>query len=136
VNILFTTKKNACKGVEILKVTGKIKDDILVLYLEGELDHHSADATREAIDNIMSRRKLKKVIFDLSELTFMDSSGISVFYGRYKNIMSLNGRAILVGINDKVRRFAEVAGLYRIFEVYQGEEEAIRAMEKGVPVSR
>ena len=36
-----------------LKITGSIKNDTLILYFNGELDHHSAQETREAIDNML-----------------------------------------------------------------------------------
>lgn len=110
-----------------MKITGTIRSDTLVLYFNGELDHHSADATRQAIDNMLRRYRFGKVIFNLAELTFIDSSGIGVFYGRRKLIKMDNGKCALVCVNDRIERFISISGLDKMFEIYATEDEALEA---------
>ncbi len=110
-----------------MKITGSIKDDTLILYLNGELDHHSADSTREAVDNMLARYRFKKVIFNLSELNFIDSSGIGVFYGRRKLIKTDGGKCAFASVNPKIGRFIHISGLNKMFEVYDTEEDALEA---------
>lgn len=113
-----------------MKITGSIKNDTLILYFNGELDHHSAQTTGEAIDNMLERYGFKKVIFDLAELSFIDSSGIGVFYGRRKLIKSDGGKCALADINKKIERFIHISGLDRMFELYDSEEDALEAWGK------
>ena len=108
-----------------MKITGSIKNNILILYLSGELDHHSAASTREAMENMQQKYRFHKLILDLSEMTFIDSSGIGVFYGRLNAIKSVGGRAALVGLNDKISRFIHISGLDKCFEVYPDEQSAV-----------
>lgn len=50
-----------------------------------ELDHHLADEMRDVIDTIIEERGVRHLIFDFSKISFMDSSGIGLIMGRYKN---------------------------------------------------
>ncbi|WDU81986.1 anti-sigma factor antagonist [Caloramator sp. Dgby_cultured_2] len=65
------------------------KDDVLIVKLMGELDHHSAEEVRIKIDNKIDETGLNKVIFDFAGVNFMDSSGIGVIIGRYKKLKIL-----------------------------------------------
>lgn len=113
-----------------MKITGSIRNDALILYFNGELDHHSAEATRLAVDNMLRRYRFGKVIFELSGLNFIDSSGIGVFYGRRKLIKMDNGRCALVSVNDRIARFISVSGLDKMFEVYGTEDECLEAWDE------
>lgn len=50
--------------------------DVLVVRLDGELDHHSATEVRERIDREWSKGIHGHLVLNLSKLTFMDSSGL------------------------------------------------------------
>ncbi len=113
-----------------MKITGSIKQDTLILYFNGELDHHSADSTRDAIDNMIRRYRFNRVIFNLCELSFIDSSGIGVFYGRRKIIKLDGGRCAIVGVTKRIERFIHVSGLDKMFEMYDSEDEALAVWDQ------
>jgi stage II sporulation protein AA (anti-sigma F factor antagonist) len=58
----------------------------------------------------------------------MDSSGIGVIMGRYKNIKKLNGQAALINVNMHIRRILEMAGVLKIVPIYDNIENAINRM--------
>ena len=60
------------------------KDKLLMLKIEEEIDHHSTEKIRKRADYEIQIHIPKKVIFDFSNVTFMDSSGIGMVIGRYK----------------------------------------------------
>ena len=64
----------------------RIYESTLYVVLIGELDEHSAYHTRISLDEIFETPKFKQIIIDLSELDFMDSTGIGVLIGRYKKM--------------------------------------------------
>lgn len=66
----------------------------LVVKIEGELDQHSAVELRRSLDERISLG-CDNLVFDLGRLEFMDSSGIGVIIGRYKNVTALGGRAAI-----------------------------------------
>lgn len=58
--------------------------ETVTAFLEGEIDHHSAAQMREAIDAELIGGTAKLLILDFRDVTFMDSSGIGLVMGRYR----------------------------------------------------
>ncbi len=92
---------------------------MLELKLTGELDHHSAEKIRKKIDNEIISSKAQTIIFNLSELSFMDSSGIGVLLGRYK--LFATKKLYIKGAKDSVKRVLQIAGVYTLIPEYKGE---------------
>lgn len=94
------------------------KDKVLFVKLSGELDHHSAESTRKKIDKEIIENSSRNIILDLQELSFMDSSGIGLIMGRYKNISEKNGKLLVVSGNQYVDRILKMSGLLKIIDAY------------------
>ena len=88
----------------------------LKLMLKGELDHHHAEAMRNKLDKEILSSGAETVIFDLSGLTFMDSSGIGVLLGRYK--LFATRKLYITGANESVHRVLCVSGIYSLMPPY------------------
>lgn len=112
----------------MVKLTNK--GSVLVIKIMGELDHHSTDYFRNKIDSQMVKATTRDIIFDLSKLTFMDSSGIGALMGRYKNIVKLNGRAAIVNPDKQIYRILEMSGILKIMKVYDSVEMALSVLDK------
>ena len=104
------------------------KRDILIVRLEGELDHHHAEEIRESLDKQLEDPSIRNLILDLGNLHFMDSSGIGVFIGRYKTISKRGGQVCITNVNPQLARILEVSGLYRILKVYDTVQDAIKGI--------
>ena len=92
------------------------KEGVLVAWLSGELDHHAAEDVRRELDTALTRRPARKVVLDMSRLTFMDSSGIGVVLGRYKKVKETGGRMAVRGLSDKMDRILRLAGIYSVVD--------------------
>lgn len=103
----------------------KVKGKVLIVFLEGELDHHSAGEVRVKIDDRIDRFNIDKVIFDFSEVTFMDSSGIGVIVGRYKRILVRDGKIAIAAVNKSIKRIFDLSGIFKIIKVYPTVEDAV-----------
>lgn len=90
----------------------------LKLKLIGELDHHNAEKMRKKLDKEIMASGADTVIFDLSELTFMDSSGIGVLLGRYK--LFATKKLYVTGARDNVDKVLKIAGIYSLMPKYEG----------------
>ena len=89
--------------------------DSFTFYLDGELDEFSASGAREILDRlIMDNINAKKFIFDLSEISFMDSTGIGLLIGRYKKVKQFDKQAYIRGANIATEKVIQLAGLYNI----------------------
>jgi len=89
----------------------------LKIKLKGELDHHSADETRDIIDEKIKDEKYNKIIIDFQKLDFIDSSGIGFVIGRYKVIRKRNGVIEIINANKKVRRILDMSGIGKIINI-------------------
>ena len=92
----------------------KVDERILIATLGGELDHVQAERLRGQIDAAYDKSPCKHIIFDMGAVTFMDSSGIGMVIGRYKNAEKRGGQLALVNMTDSIRRLYEVSGLSKI----------------------
>ena len=84
--------------------------------LEGELDHSRAEAIRGELDRLTADPTVRRLVFDLSGLEFMDSSGIGMMIGRYKLMRSRGGSVAVMPGGQRVDRLMELSGLYQIIE--------------------
>ena len=95
----------------------------LVAKVTGELDPHLAQKIRDEADARILRGRIKRLIFDFSELRFMDSSGIGLVIGRYKLVKSCGGEVCIVSSNACVNKILHMSGIMRIIEVYPALSE-------------
>lgn len=97
----------------------------LIIYLNGELDHHNAIQIREEADRLVERNHIKHIIFDFSGTDFMDSAGIGVIMGRYKKVIFIGGKIAVTNVKSSVDRIFRISGLYKIIEKHDTVEAAI-----------
>lgn len=90
---------------------------VLTIKLKGELDHHSADESRVLIDKKLNEGKFNKLVIDLKNLDFIDSSGIGFVIGRYKVIRKRNGVIEIINANSKVKKILDMSGIGKIIEI-------------------
>lgn len=103
--------------MKTLEVGFKAIDNALVVKIRGEIDSQSAARLRRKIDIEYDCANVRNMVFDLSEVNFMDSSGIGLIIGRYKRVSALGGVIKLKGANKTVRRIIELSGLGRIVKI-------------------
>ena len=104
------------------------KGKALYIQLEGEIDHHSAGGLRERIDMAFDPTDCRQIIFDFSDVTFMDSSGIGMIIGRYKNAKKRGGTVTIAGMSPEIGRIFQISGLAKIIDSYASVNEAERAL--------
>jgi len=102
----------------------------LVVKINEEIDHHSCDFIKNKIDLAINFRKTNRLIFDFSGVNFMDSSGIGMIMGRYKNMSKSGGKTAVVGLKPTVRKIFNMSGLFKILEEYDNVESAIISMKQ------
>ena len=103
-----------------------IKGDVLNIKLVGEIDHHSAVRVRADIDTLIFESRPKRVILDLSQISFMDSSGLGLIMGRYTLIKELGGTLILRSPTAAVTKILSLAGMERIVKIEKEPKEDVK----------
>lgn len=94
-----------------------VTEDTLTVYVPQELDHHTAKMVKEYSEEVLKQRIVKNIIFDFSNTTFMDSSGIGMIMGRYRVVQEREGFVGVKGAGPAIHRILEISGLYKIVEI-------------------
>src|SRR5947209_6266121 len=84
--------------------------------LNGEIDITTAGRVREALIAI-SQSGENKVVVDMSNVTFLDSTGLAALVGPLKRFRSMDGQIVLRGPTPPVRKVLEITGLTRVFTI-------------------
>lgn len=97
-----------------MDVKYKLDNDILYVMLSGELDEYSASYIREHLDNTFESNKFSSVVFEMSALDFMDSTGIGVLIGRYKKLKKRNKDIYISNPTKSIEKIFNMSGIYDI----------------------
>lgn len=108
-----------------LHVNYDVIENVLIVRLSGELDHHATEDLRKEWAEKMYTTGITHVIVNFKNVSFMDSSGLGVLIGRYKEILQLGGKMIVCHINPFIERLFELSGLFKIIEQEKSEEQAL-----------
>ena len=93
------------------------EDKLLVFKLTEELDHHVTEKIRRKADYEIERYIPRKVIFDFDKVSFMDSAGIGLILGRYKNISILGGKLEIINAKEPVNKILKMSGISKLVEI-------------------
>ena len=100
-----------------MSIKYKKQSNDLIVYLYGEIDEYSAKTMRSRLDELIKDNcEVNKFIFDLSAVSFMDSTGIGMFLGRYKLLNSYNIEVYITGITPNIDKILELSGIYRLMK--------------------
>ncbi len=89
----------------------------LTIYLEGDIDHHTARTVRSKIDTKIYIQRPEELILDLSRVNFMDSSGLGLILGRYTKAVELGILFKVANPNPQIRKILDLAGTERLIKI-------------------
>lgn len=111
-----------------LSIELELKQDVLLVRLGGELDHHAAEHLRTCITQELEQNAIQHLILNLEKLTFMDSSGLGVILGRYKQVRNNGGEMVVCAISPPVERLFNMSGLFKIIRFEPSEQNALQKL--------
>ena len=98
-----------------MKVSALKKDGSLHFYFDGELDEHAARITRRQIDAFIDENaSAERAVFHLTNITFMDSTGIGFFIGRYKKLAAYSIPASFTDVGSEADKVLSLSGVYTV----------------------
>lgn len=100
----------------------------LIVRLKGELDHHTAETVKARLEEAIGRGDFHHMILSLKDLAFMDSSGLGVILGRYKQITGKGGKMVVCDINPHMYRLFEMSGMFKIMAMESSEQAALSSL--------
>ena len=108
--------------------TANPREGILVVTLpEGNLTATNVDPFREQyLSALAGTPDVRTVILDLGGITFLDSSGLGALIALLKRTTEAGGDIKLAGLRKEVRLVFEITRAYKIFDIFDSVEEALR----------
>ena len=98
-----------------MQIKSRIVNKTLYILLSGELDEYTATTVRKNLDILFETQKgFVQIVMDLSELSFMDSTGVGVLIGRYKKMREYNKPIFITNPSRNAERIFKMSGLYEI----------------------
>jgi anti-sigma B factor antagonist len=103
--------------------------DVIVVMLAGaQLDASSVGEFKRDIAQVLEEHA--QVIFDLSQLGFVDSSGLGSLLACLRQVQARGGDLKLCGMSKSVRALFELVRMHRLFHIFDTQEEALRAFRQ------
>jgi anti-sigma B factor antagonist len=97
-----------------------------IVYVSGDIDLYTSPQLRETVLDLFQKRNQERVILNLKDVHYIDSSGIASLVEGLQEAKKTKARFILVGLNEAPRHVLELTRLLNVFEVVGNEEEAAK----------
>ena len=94
---------------------------VLIFKITDELDHHTVEKIRRKADYEIEKYIPRKVVFDFGRVTFMDSAGIGLILGRYKNISILGGKLEVINVTQAINKILVMSGISKLISINKEE---------------
>jgi len=99
-----------------------------VVAVRGEIDLFTAPELKQKLTDAIEGGKTR-IVVDLSETTFLDSTALGVLIGAVKRLRSRDGRLTIVNVDDNIAKTFEITGLDQIFPISATRDEAVKALD-------
>ena len=106
---------------------GEIGEVTVVLLPRKDLDASKTADFKSVIAPVLKAHT--KVVFDLSQLRFIDSSGLGAFLSCLRQLSTNRGELKLCGMSNQVYQTFELVRMNRIFDIYDTKDEAVQAFQ-------
>jgi anti-sigma B factor antagonist len=110
-----------------VKLSSRQVGDVTVIDAAGRITlGEAASAFRDTIRDLTAKGN-KKILLNLSEVSYVDSSGIGEMVSSYTTIHGSGGQLKLLGLNKRIKDLLHITKLYTVFDAYDDEAAAIRS---------
>ena len=99
--------------------------------VRGEIDLFTAPELKQVLTEAVEQGK-SRVVVDLTETTFLDSTALGVLIGAVKRLRSRDGALAIVNTDQNIAKTFEITGLDQVFTILPSRDEAITALD-GAP---
>ena len=97
-----------------MEIRSRIYNSIMYVTMSGELDENNSIYTKTTLDDLFFNSSFNQVIIDLSELEFMDSTGVGILIGRYKKLKERNIPIYICNPSKHAEKIFNMTGLFNI----------------------
>ena len=110
-----------------LKIDVGEKNGVVLLKLNGEVDVYTAPKLKSRLVDLVDQGKFK-IVVDLEEVDFMDSSGLGVLVGGLKRVRSHDGAIALICTQENILKIFRITGLVKVFPIFENQDQAVQSI--------
>ncbi|NTV73940.1 MAG: STAS domain-containing protein [Holophaga sp.] len=108
-----------------MKITQRDHQGITILYPEGKITLGDGDQELgEAVRTVLEAGS-RRIILNLSKVSYLDSSGVGELVGCYTSIKNKGGELRICGMNSRIFNLITMTSLHSVFDVKETEEESL-----------
>lgn len=111
----------------MLEVTAQKKGPATIVSIKGDVDLYSSPQLRKTVI-ALTEKKTPAILIDLTQVTYMDSSGVATLVEGLQQTGKYQGQFKLYGLVAAVREVFELSRLNKVFEIYGDEESALASL--------
>ena len=100
-------------------------DKTTIFDLSGEINFVNSPEVRESVLREIREAHTPRLVLNLSQVRYIDSSGIASLIEGLKASRDLGSRFILIGLSTSAREVLQLTRLLKVFEIYENEEQAL-----------
>ncbi len=108
-----------------MEIKQRAATDAIIVGLSGEVDMSTSPDARKAFLDLTVEKKTRRIIVDLSQVTYIDSSGLATLIECLQKTRSYGGQLRLFGLNDNIKDVFSLARLDTIFDIRKSEQDAL-----------
>jgi anti-sigma B factor antagonist len=110
-----------------VKLTNRQVGDVTVVDAEGRITLGDGASTfRDLIRDLVGKGN-KKLLVNLGEVSYIDSSGIGELVSGFTTVQNAGGAMKLLNLNKRVKDLLQITKLYTVFEVHDDEASGVRS---------
>jgi len=100
-------------------------DGIWVVEVHGEINLSTSQELKKSFEKL----PIKKIVVDLEQVSYIDSSGLATLVEMLKKVRGQGGSLGLAGMSDKVKSLFEITKLDKLFQIYPNQKDAITGVK-------
>jgi anti-sigma B factor antagonist len=110
-----------------VKLSTRKVEDVTVVDVNGRITlGEGSSALRDEIRGLIEKGD-KKILLNLSDVTYIDSSGIGELVSGFTSVANSGGTLKLLGLTKRVKDLLQITKLYTVFDVHEEEAHAIKS---------
>jgi anti-sigma B factor antagonist len=110
-----------------VKLNTRQVGDVSVVDVAGRITlGEGSSALRDTLRDMITKNQ-KKILLNLGEVNYIDSSGIGELVSGFTTVTNSGGQLKLLNLNKRVKDLLQITKLYTVFDVHEDEAGAIRS---------
>jgi len=113
------------KPISALIPAARREGDAAIIAVRGEIDLHNSPDLRGEVLKLLADGSVKKLVLNLADVPYMDSSAIAVMVEALQKLRKVGGKICLTNLQPRVKGLLEIARLDSIFVLAKDEADAL-----------